>query len=74
MLHSVAHTGWATLQFRRNDPEAALNDLQEASEWAPRREPSIYENRAVVLKALGRADEAARDRAAANTLATRGIL
>lgn len=67
------YVGRATLQYRRRDVEAALNDLQVAGEWAPR-EPSIYENRAVVLQALGRIDDANRDRASAKTLAAGGVL
>ena len=67
------YAGRATLRYRQRDPQAALADLHEASAWAPR-EPSIYENRAVVLQALGRSEEAERDRASAKTLATGGVL
>ncbi len=67
------YAGRATLHYRRRDYSAALQDLQDASQWAPR-EPSIYESRAVVLETMGRTDEAQRDRASAKTLATGGVL
>jgi tetratricopeptide (TPR) repeat protein len=67
------YAGRSTLHYRRRDLQAALKDLQDASEWAPR-EPSIYENRAFLLEAMGRLDEARRDKANAKTLATGGVL
>ncbi len=67
------YAGRSTLHYRRRDLPAALKDLQDASEWAPR-EPSIYENRAFLLEAMGRLDEAQRDKASAKTLAAGGVL
>jgi tetratricopeptide (TPR) repeat protein len=67
------YAGRSTMHYRRRDFEAALKDLQDAGEWAPR-EPSIYENRAFLLEAMGRLDEAQRDRASAKTLAAGGVL
>lgn len=66
------YAGRATLHFRRRDLSAALQDLQDASQWAPR-ETSIYESRAVVLETMGRTDEAGRDRAKVKVLVAGGI-
>ncbi|MDA0634598.1 tetratricopeptide repeat protein [Nonomuraea sp. MCN248] len=54
------------LRYAAGDPAGAVADLTRAIELGP--EPDLYANRAVALRALGRADEAAADEARAGPL------